>query len=305
MANFDDLFEQPAAEAAPQPEPQEKPKKEWWQIKEEKQRRDAYARLDRMFKAFSEGSGDIRGYLDIHSRFDRYSARNALLIYDRCPHAQRIGNYKYWAERGVEIPKSERRNPIVILEPGNPYTRKDGSIGQNFYAKEVYDISQTSARGQQEPQVAYDERILLKALINNPPVPIRAVDQLTANGAGAMYDPAQDAILVQKGMSAQDIFRCVSLELAHVQLARGNDAYSREADGSQAYAVSYMICKKYGVDVQIYNVDRLKEAFRGMSPTDEIPAAFSDMEDAMGAINSRMARALGLSRASKSKEQQR
>ena len=48
MNNFDDLFEQqPQPEATEKPEPQkEKPKKQWWQIREEKQRKEAYATLD-------------------------------------------------------------------------------------------------------------------------------------------------------------------------------------------------------------------------------------------------------------------
>ena len=70
MNNFDDLFEQqPQPEATEKPEPQkEKPKKQWWQIREEKQRKEAYATLDRVFGAFSEGHGDMKAYLDTQSR---------------------------------------------------------------------------------------------------------------------------------------------------------------------------------------------------------------------------------------------
>lgn len=78
MNNFDDLFEQqPQPEATEKPEPQkEKPKKQWWQIREEKQRKEAYATLDRVFGAFSEGHGDMKAYLDTQSRFPFHSARN-------------------------------------------------------------------------------------------------------------------------------------------------------------------------------------------------------------------------------------
>ena len=51
-------------------------------------------------------------------------------------------------------------------------------MGQNFYAKEVYDISQTTARDQVQPQVRYDDRLLLKGLIASSPVPIRAVEEM-------------------------------------------------------------------------------------------------------------------------------
>ena len=173
MNNFDDLFEQqPQPEATEKPEPQkEKPKKQWWQIREEKQRKEAYATLDRVFGAFSEGHGDMKAYLDTQSRFPFHSARNAILIGEQCPNAKRVGGYKEWASQGVEILEEEKRLPIIILEPGKAYRREDGSVGQNFYAKEVFDISQTTARDEAQPQVSYDDRLLLKALISNSPVP--------------------------------------------------------------------------------------------------------------------------------------
>ena len=62
MNNFDDLFEQqPQAEAAPQKQEsrKERPKRQWWQVKEEKQRKEAYATLDRIFGEFSEGTGSM------------------------------------------------------------------------------------------------------------------------------------------------------------------------------------------------------------------------------------------------------
>lgn len=54
MNNFDDLFEQqPQAEAAPQKQEsqKERPKRQWWQIREEKQRKEAYATLDRILES--------------------------------------------------------------------------------------------------------------------------------------------------------------------------------------------------------------------------------------------------------------
>ena len=208
-----------------------------------------------------------------------HSARNALLIGDKCPDAVRVGGYKEWHAQGIEILEDEKRLPIIILEPGKAYRREDGSVGQNFYAKEVYDISQTTARDQVHPQVSYDDRLLLKGLIASSPVPIRAVEELP-QGRGAMFSAEQNAILVKKGMDAPDIFRCVSLEVANVQLAQSMDGYSRETDGYKAYAVSYMLCKRYGVDAKEYEISKLDGVFQGQVPREDIPAALTDMRDA-------------------------
>ena len=307
MNNFDDLFEQrPQAEAAPQKQKSQKehPKRQWWQVKEEKHRKEAYATLDKIFGEFSEGTGSMEAYLDVQSRFPFHSARNALLIEAKCPHAERIHDEKGWKDMGVTVLEEEKRLPIIILEPGKAYRREDGSVGQNFYAKEVFDISQTTARDEAQPQVSYDDRLLLKGLIASSPVPIRAVEELP-QGRGAVYDPEQNAILVKKGMDAPDIFRCVSLEAANVQLAQSHEGYSREAEGYKAYAVSYMLCQRYGVDVKGYDISRLDGVLQGQDPKEEVPAALTDMRDTFKEMNGRMARAMGLTRASRQKEQER
>ena len=307
MNNFDDLFEQrPQAEAAPQKQKsqKERPKRQWWQVKEEKHRKEAYATLDKIFGEFSEGTGSMEAYLDVQSRFPFHSARNALLIEAKCPHAERIHDEKGWKDMGVTVLEEEKRLPIIILEPGKAYRREDGSVGQNFYAKEVYDISQTTARDEAQPQVSYDDRLLLKGLIASSPVPIRAVEELP-QGRGAVYDPEQNAILVKKGMDAPDIFRCVSLEAANVQLAKNHEGYSREAEGYKAYAVSYMLCQRYGVDVKGYDISRLDGVLQGQDPREEVPTALTDMRDTFKEMNGRMARAMGLTRTSRQKEQER
>ena len=307
MNNFDDLFEQrPQAEAAPQKQKsqKERPKRQWWQVKEEKHRKEAYATLDKIFGEFSEGTGSMEAYLDVQSRFPFHSARNVLLIEAKCPHAERIHDEKGWKDMGVTVLEEEKRLPIIILEPGKAYRREDGSVGQNFYAKEVYDISQTTARDKAQPQVSYDDRLLLKGLIASSPVPIRAVEELP-QGRGAVYDPEQNAILVKKGMDAPDIFRCVSLEAANVQLAQSHEGYSREAEGYKAYAVSYMLCQRYGVDVKGYDISRLDGVLQGQDPREEVPAALTDMRDTFKEMNGRIARAMGLTRASRQKEQER
>lgn len=295
MANYDDIFT--AAN-------EEQDTRQLWQIRQQKNRENAYATLDAAFQDFSEGKGDMQAYLDVQSRFDRYSARNAILILKKHPDAQKLGDWGYWRDQGVEILRSERRKPVIILEPGKEYTREDGSTGQYYNAKEVFDISQTTARDKVQPQVSLDERLLLKALISKPPVPILAVEQLPDAGRGAMFDPAQDAVLVRKGMEAPDIFRSVSMELAHVELEAASPEYSRDEQGYKAYCVSYLLCKKYGIDTAGYDISRLNDVFVGVDPK-EIGAQLSEIKEAAGNINSRMAKVLEQNRAPRHQEQER
>lgn len=64
MNNFDDLFEQqPQAEAAPQKQEsqKERPKRQWWQVKEEKQRKEAYCHPGPDFWRVLRGYGQYGG----------------------------------------------------------------------------------------------------------------------------------------------------------------------------------------------------------------------------------------------------
>ena len=81
--------------------------------------------------------------------------------------------------------------------------------------------------------------------------------------------------------------------------------YSRETEGYKAYAVSYMLCKRYGVDAQEYDISRLDGVLQGQDPKEVVPAALTDMRDTFKELNGRMARAMGLTRASRQKEQER
>lgn len=137
-----------------------------------------------------------------------------------------------------------------------------------------------------------DERLLLKALIFKSPADIHVVEQLPDGRRGALYQPEQNSIFVEKGMDAADIFRCVSQELAKAQLMAVNPEQPPAECGNKAFCVSYMLCKKYGIDTRdSYDCSKLGGIFAGKE-VDVIKADLRDMENAMDSINSRMAKVL-------------
>lgn len=296
MNNFDDIFESAAASGQPDTRPQ-------WQVRQQRNLENAYAMIDTALDEISQGQGDVPGYLDIQARFDRYSARNVLLVQKQRPTATRLGDKKYWREQGVAVLRAELRKPVIILEAGREYTRDDGSVGQYYNAKEVYDISQTTGRDQVQPQVSVDGRLLLKALISRSPAPIQVVDTLP-DGRGAVFNQEQGAIQVRRGMDAANIFRSVSLELCHVDLKLQTVGYSRSEDGYKAYCASYLLCKKYGIDVRSYDLSGIQGVLAGKELR-EIAGELSDIKETASAISARMSRALEQNRQSKSKEQGR
>lgn len=174
MANFDDLFTAPTATETQSDRPQLT--KEEYAAKKKAERDSLYALADEMAQEVMRDGEAFRGFLDVQARFDRYSATNALLIYAQNDEATRLRDFDGWKERGIYVRKNE--TGISILEAGDSYVTEDGRTGYYYNVKKVFDISQTDAKRQRQPQVHYDDRLLLSALIAKRPVPIEMADSV-------------------------------------------------------------------------------------------------------------------------------
>lgn len=297
MNNFDDLFENGG-----RAEFESKNfDKDAWVEKKQAEREDVYTLVDATTKEISTDGERYKAFLDVKARLIHYTAANTLLVLAQKPMATQLKDFDAWKEAGASIRKEETH--IKILEPGNSYERQDGSIGTGFNVKHVFDISQTTAKPRQRPNPVWDDRQLIAALIHKAPVKIMGVDELPG-GMGAVYDREQDVIFVRRGMEGHDIFRSLSKELAHAELAYMVLDYNRQDAAFAAYSVSYVVCRRYGIDVSGYDFSRMPERFREAEPKD-IRGELSTICNAAKEITGRMHRALEQTKAPKNKEQER
>ena len=298
MSNFDDIFSGQNGNSRWSDQPFDK---EAWAAKKQEERKELYALADSTAAEISGDGEKYQKYLDVQSRFSRYTPTNALLILAQMPEATQLKDFNGWKEAGA----SAQRKPksVKILEPGKEYDREDGTRGTSFEVKRVYDASQTRGRVRSAPAVKLDDRVLLKALIHRTPVPIQTVDSLP-NNMGALYDHNQQVMFVCRGMGAEDIFRSVSKELAHAEIAGMSENYNRNDAAFKAYSASYLLCKRYGVDVSDYNFSRLPTSFRESNPQ-QVRETLTEIRDTANQISTRMYRALEQNRAPKAKEQER
>jgi hypothetical protein len=298
MSSFDDLFRQQNEQPAPQ-NGQSFDKEAWKQQKQE-QREMVYSLIDDTAQTVAQDGTSFQKYLDVQSRFDRYSVANALLILAQKPDATRIADFDTWKEQGVYIRKKE--SGFYILEPGDEYQRDDGSVGISYNPKKMFDISQTGSRKRETPTYP-DERTRIKALMDHVPVPIRISDTLP-EGTNALYQPETREIQIRRGMDADNIFRSLSQELAHAEMDKGNGNYSRSDFVFHAYCVSYMLCKQYGVDTNGYRFEQAPQMLEGLE-AQQIRSELSVIRDAAGEITNRMKRMLEQQRQQKVQEPQR
>lgn len=284
MANFDDLFSGTKQESKKTETPAFN--KEAWAEKKQQERNEVYAMLDEAIGELTSDGECFKDYLNVQSIFNRYSVSNALLITYQNNEATRLADFDTWKESGVSVQKGE--TSIRILEPGKEYTRDDGTTGVSMNVKHMFDISQTDAEPRRRQPMQYDERKLLKALIQTSPCDIVGTDTLPQN-INAAYIPGKNIIQIRKGMSAQEIFSNLSDCIAGAKAEQKNIAVDERSFTSRC--VSYIVSGKFGMDVGDYSFDDVKSVFAGKEPK-QIRETLEKVRDTANEIGLAMEKAL-------------
>lgn len=272
--------------------------KEQWAAQKQAQRKEAYELIDNTCSKMMISGDSFRQYLDVQGRFDRYSVNNAILVSAQMPEATQLKEKAAWKQSRVYVNKDAQK--VVILEPSKEYTREDGSKAVGYNAKEVYDISETSAKDRQEAQEKKSMRELVSALIDASPVPFVPVADLEMP---AYYDSEQQSIFIRTGLNEEQLFVSMAKEVsAAVFDFKHNE--SREASEFKSYCVAYMVSSRYGVDTRGFNFSRLPKEL-AETDTQAFKGELGSMRDVLGEIQSEMYKSLEKNKPAKSKEQER
>lgn len=249
--------------------------KEEWKKKKQEQLQNAYNMIEEATEELKNDSSFFKSYLDVQSRFDKYTVRNALLLTKQLPNATQLKDYNGWKEAKVNF-KTRYPKRVVILEPGEAYTNKEGKKVTPIYSKEVIDISETNLKPNSR---TYDKKLILQSLLHNAPADIKAVDSLE-DGKMCNWDKDNNVIYVCRSEDYNLVISSVAKELANINLYENTNNY----DQVQAECISYMICKKYGIDTELENIDKLSLRFSNMESKD-IKDELSNMKNVFGDIN--------------------
>lgn len=247
-----------------------------WQEQQRKDRQDIYDTMDRMAMIVGNDGNKFKEYLDVQSRFSKYSVGNSLVILEKAPNSTHIKDKNAWLEKGIELNNSAKG--IKILEP----VKNKGATYYN--PKVVYDISQTNAP-KQDNVINYEDRVLLKALLHNCDVPREAVEKLPSGEIGAEYDKENNKLYVCKGMDRETLFQSLSQEMGNIEL---KDEEKSNMNYFISYCTSYMICKRYGIDVSNYVFKELPNEITNQKDGKGIRMELDKIRDNFEKVNTRM-----------------
>lgn len=281
---------------------QPKLSKEEYAEKKKAEKERVYQIVDDTARQIVNDPEKFRAFLDTQSRMDRYSAANALLIFNQLPEATQLKDFDDWGKDNVKIVKGTKS--ISILEPVE-YARQDGTTGISYNVKKMFDVSQTNGRQTPAVSVNRDPKALITTMLDVCPVEVEATNELPYPNMAAFYNNEKQTLYVKRNVGdSVAVAQCVAQELGHAQLSINSDTYSRRDMGFQAVCIGYMLCKKYGVDTQNFAIDRIPESLKEKEPK-EIRAELSKTRNAMSEINSRISEELYRKKQERSKEHER
>ena len=252
-----------------------------WVKKKQEERAIAYKLMDETADTISKDDSLFKMYLDIQGSFDKYSVGNCLLITSQMPNATQIKDFEGWKEAGTFIKKNAKS--ITILEPGDQYTRADGTVSTSYNPKKVFDISQTNMKSKPR-NVSMADKTKLTAILNECPVDVKVVDDISGTTRLAEWNKDDNVLYVRKNEDIHSTFVQLAQELARAGLETTGNT---ELDNFKSSCVAYMVCKKHCVDVANYDLKTIPDSMRNMTPS-EIRNELSSMRSTMEDMNSRI-----------------
>jgi len=204
----------------------------------------------------------FKQYLEIMSKFWRYSYRNQLLILSQMPNATRVAGLRKWRELGRFVKKGSKAIRIIAphfekimeLDPDTGKLIEKEEVAY-FSPAPVFDISQTEGDPLPDINITVDGdnyRGFLEMLVDFCTWKKIKVDfrNLGINGLYGYSKGGQIAITNTESINTQ--VNTIIHEVAHELLHKGFPT-SRQRREIQAESVAYVVTKHFGMENRSYN----------------------------------------------------
>ncbi len=197
-------------------------------------------------------------YLELQGDNPLSSAGNVALVMIQKPEATLFGTRERWKGMGRFVPDDEldRSAKIFIKSP----------TGRGYILADAYDVSQTQGREVRPPQPLQDNtremETALTVLLRFSPVPVTVDRELTA---AARYDPQSKQLAINPGYSDSETFSAIAAEIAHARFHdKGfNQNYRRESYDLSAQSVSFVLCRRFGIEREMPDLSDLPTLYQG------------------------------------------
>lgn len=254
-----------------------------WQAQQQAERDNVTSMQEFGVESIVTDSDTYLRYLAMQGDNPTYSAGNVAIALVGLEDATVFGTAERW---------QSLRRTVKADEVGVKIFARDQRTKQSVLS-EVYDISQTTG-----------QEVKRKVLRDNSPEMATALETLLNYSKAqlvsdvemespAFYDEEKDELVINPDYPDGEAFAAIAAEVALTRFRdKGfNRDYSWERYELDAQSVSYILCRRFGIEPKAPNMERLAERFEGMTPQ-EARSVLDKVQDMSKQIGRSIDRAL-------------
>ena len=251
---------------------------EQWRVQKQSERENAVAMQDAGIVEITSNPDYYARYLQLQGDNPSYSAGNIALAMVQNPNIEQFGTKERWKTLGRTVMDVEVNRGIKIFSRS--------SFGKGYTLADAYDISQTFGREQKQVTLQDNTKAMegaLSTLLNYSVVQVKADPKLDSP---AYYDAHSMELSVSPNYPDSVAFPAIATEIAHARFhAKGaNYDYNRGDCDLDAQSVSYILCRRFGVETQMPDLSGLTGLYEGWTPMERRSAldSIQDMSKQIG-----------------------
>lgn len=261
MANLESIVSKKTAEDAQ------------WKEQRQMERENAVGLRDAGITEITSTAEVYAKYLEMQGDNPTYSAGNIALVMFDTPETTIFGTADRWRALGRTVLAGERNKGAKIFARATFPNR-------GYALADAYDVKQTQGRAVKETHLRNESKEMeaaLTTLLNYSPVPVETNGELNC---AALYDPARMTLVINPACLDNEAFSAIASEIAQARFhARGsNQFYSYEDSRLDAESVSYILCRRFGVERDMPDTSHVAELYEGWN-TDQRAEALNRIHD--------------------------
>lgn len=231
---------------------------EQWRAKRQAERENVTELQDVEVTAITTTPEAYAHYLNMQADNFSYSSGNVALVMIQMPEATVFGTQERWRSMGRFVLDSEQAEGVSI------FARSPN--GKGYSITNAYDITQTSGK-EMKPQLQLKDGTkemgeALKILMNYSTVPTTVNRELPVP---AYYDQQRMTLFINPQYSNSESFAAIATEVAHSRFHQKgfNGDYLRAESDLDAQSISYILCRRFGVNRDLPDLSGLSELYQG------------------------------------------
>ena len=231
---------------------EQKLSKEEYAALKKQEREETWMQIDGQAQSVFKDGASLQTFLDFMTgQYNMPKVPNLLLLYSQNPEVKLVKSFDEWKHDRRSLRTGVHGYTYII----DTKYEKDGEMRSGYAISKGYDITQTKGRPLEErPQ--RDIHTLLEAVLKNQNIRLQIADNLP-DKIQAQYIPNQRTIYIRNGMSEITTFHAINRELACAALDQHDGNYARNRVNAQAFCATYILGKRYGVDVSGFDLEKV------------------------------------------------